>query len=83
MYKTGDRVKCNIKGEKIFQGRFDRQVKIFRYRIYIVEIENALEKQYGVTGTIAFVRKDKLVKFLTVTSSSSLLLVGDKAQEKK
>ena len=36
-----------------------------------------------MTGTIAFVHKDKLVKFLTVTSSSSLLIVGYKAKDKE
>ena len=83
VYKTGDRVKWNSNGELIFLGRFDHQVKIRGYRIELGEIETALEKQDGVTGAIVLAHKDKLVAFVTVTSSYSLLLVGDKAQEKE
>ena len=83
VYKTGDRVKWNSNGELIFLGRFDHQVKIRGYRIELGEIETALEKQDGVTGAIVLAHKDKLVAFVTVTSSSSLLLVGDKAEEKE
>ena len=82
MYKTGDRVKCNSNGELIFLGSFDHQVKICGYRIELGEIETALEKQDGVIGAIVLDHKDKLVSFVTVTLSSSLLLVGDKDQEK-
>ena len=83
VYKTGDRVKWNSNSELIFLGRFDHQVKIRGYRIELGEIETALEKQDGVTGAIVLAHKDKLVAFVTVTSSSSLLLVGDKAEEKE
>ena len=76
MYKTGYIVKWNINGELIFMDRFDHQVNICRYRIEIGEIQTALDKQDVVTGAIILAHKDKLVAFLTVTSSSQLFVVG-------
>ena len=50
-------------------------------------METALDKQDGLTVAIVLDHKDKLVSFVTVTSSYSLLLVGytswEKEEEKK
>ena len=83
MYKTVYIEKWNSNGELIILGCFDHQVKIRGYRIDIGEIGTALEKLDGVTVAIVIYHKDKLVTFVTVTLSSSLLLVGDKSREKE
>jgi len=43
-YRTGDLVKLNRKGELLFFGRKDRQIKIRGFRVEIDEIENTLMK---------------------------------------
>lgn len=42
MYKTGDLAKFNGKGEILFIGRADQQIKIRGYRVELGEIENCL-----------------------------------------
>jgi len=43
-YKTGDIAALNEKGNLIFQGRKDSQVKINGYRVELLEIENTIRK---------------------------------------
>jgi len=69
-YKTGDRVSLNEKGDLIFHGRLDSQVKINGYRVELAEIENAIhtscgstnkvivESKSGVNQLIAFIESD-------------------------
>ncbi|MFD2726450.1 amino acid adenylation domain-containing protein [Hyunsoonleella rubra] len=47
-YRTGDLVKVNRKGEILFLGRKDRQIKFRGFRIEIDEIENTLAKHDAV-----------------------------------
>ncbi|MFB6453969.1 AMP-binding protein [Chitinophaga sp. Hz27] len=46
MYRTGDRVIINEKGELVFAGRADRQLKRRGMRIAIDEIENVFSKAF-------------------------------------
>jgi len=69
-YRTGDRVTLNEKGNLIFHGRLDSQVKINGYRVELVEIENAIitscgcpnkvivESKNGTNQLIAFIESD-------------------------
>ena len=65
LYKSGDRVKWNDKGEIVYLGRFDHQVKVNGYRIELGEIQTEIEKQAGVSGALVMVHKDKLVAYVT------------------
>lgn len=70
-YKTGDRVSLNERGNLIFHGRLDSQVKINGYRVELAEIENAIhdtcacsnkvivESKNGANQLIAFIESDK------------------------
>ena len=48
-YRTGDYVYCNARGELVFIGRRDRQVKIGGRRVQLDEIEAALRKHLPST----------------------------------
>jgi len=52
MYKTGDRVRFNSKGELEFLGRVDEQVKIRGFRIEPGEVEQVLRKHDAVQDAI-------------------------------
>lgn len=73
-YKTGDRASLNEKGNLVFHGRLDSQVKINGYRVELAEIENAIysscdcfnkvivESKNGVNQLIAFIQSDNKIK---------------------
>ncbi len=58
MYRSGDRVRWNARGEIEFLGRFDHQVKLRGFRIELGEIEAALERHPGVSEAVAMLRED-------------------------
>ncbi|GAB3448524.1 hypothetical protein GCM10027570_22130 [Streptomonospora sediminis] len=58
MYRTGDRVLVNARGELEFLGRTDDQVKIRGMRIEPGEIEAALSAHPGVANCAAVVHRD-------------------------
>ncbi|HEX2191159.1 MAG TPA: amino acid adenylation domain-containing protein, partial [Longimicrobiaceae bacterium] len=58
LYRTGDRVRWNARGEVEFLGRMDAQVKIRGYRIEPGEIEAALLERAGVREAVVVVRED-------------------------
>lgn len=55
MYRTGDRVYFDSKGELQYIGRTDFQVKLRGFRIELGEIEAVLQAQTGVKEAIALV----------------------------
>jgi len=55
-YRTGDQVKLNEKGELLFIGRNDRQIKIRGYRVEIDEIENTLTKNKAIEEAVVIVQ---------------------------
>jgi len=58
-YRTGDLVSLNDKGELLFFGRKDRQIKIRGFRLEIDEIENTLVKHPEVDEAAVTVMKDE------------------------
>ncbi len=60
IYKTGDLVKRNNKGDIEYIGRVDFQVKIRGHRIELGEIETILEKHLHVNRAVAVVNENSL-----------------------
>ena len=63
-YRTGDLVCENEKGELMFLGRIDRQIKLRGYRIELNEIEAALLKHEDVEEAAVIMVSDKNEKEL-------------------
>lgn len=57
MYRTGDFGRWTKKGEILYEGRVDKQVKVRGYRIEILEIENTLKKIDGIKDAVVIVKK--------------------------
>ncbi len=81
IYKTGDLVKCNERGEYIFVGRKDFQIKHMGYRIELGEIETILGSVEGVTKVCCIYDKinDHIVCYYTGSiESRDLMAVAGK-----
>ncbi len=48
MYRTGDLARFNKKGELVYLGRIDQQVKVAGHRVETEEIESALQRVAGI-----------------------------------
>lgn len=59
VYRTGDLVKVNERGELLFLGRRDSQIKYSGYRIELGEIESAAMSIDGVSQAIALFDEDR------------------------
>ncbi|UII33616.1 amino acid adenylation domain-containing protein [Fulvivirga ulvae] len=58
LYKTGDLARWNKKGELVFLGRKDNQVKLKGYRVEPIEVDMALQTCDGITNCITLARED-------------------------
>ena len=58
LYRTGDIVQRNDRGDYVFVGRRDGQVKYMGYRIELGEIEHALKAVEGVRDAAVILRED-------------------------
>jgi amino acid adenylation domain-containing protein len=52
LYRTGDRGYWNERGELVYVGRFDFQIKIRGHRVELGEIEHWLNQQVGISQTV-------------------------------
>ncbi|GGG07044.1 hypothetical protein GCM10010912_59630 [Paenibacillus albidus] len=59
VYRTGDLVKLSEKGQLLFVGRVDNQVKIRGHRIELEEVEQIMISYDGVKQAIVFVDKNE------------------------
>ena len=64
VYKTGDLVQLNSNRDLDFYGRIDKQVKINGVRVELNEIENEMNKIYGVLSSCAAYLKEDDKKYL-------------------
>ncbi|MDY7095143.1 MAG: amino acid adenylation domain-containing protein, partial [Acidobacteriota bacterium] len=59
LYRTGDRVRTNHRGELEFLGRGDRQVKLRGFRIELGEVESVLASHPAVAEVAAMVHRSE------------------------
>lgn len=71
VYRTGDLVKVNERGELLFLGRKDSQIKYSGYRIELGEIESAAMCIDGVSQASVFFDEDKNQIVLTYVSGAA------------
>lgn len=70
-YKTGDRVSLNERGNLIFHGRLDSQVKINGYRVELPEIENAINTSCGYTNKVIVGSKNGVNQLIAFIESEN------------
>jgi len=76
LYKTGDLVKLNNKGEILFLGRKDQQVKVRGYRIELDEIEKKILEYPNIKSAIVLVEtNDFKIDWENVSNTDNTELV--------
>ena len=77
MYRTGDMGRWSEKGEILFEGRFDNQIKIRGYRVEIEELESVIAARKNVRECAVIVKtvndNMQLVAYLTLDGGVSAL----------
>lgn len=71
IYKTGDLGSFNEKGQLMFHGRMDRQVKHMGHRIELGEIEETAKKVSGIEDCCSLYNKEKETLYLFYTGSAA------------
>lgn len=59
IYRTGDRVYYNAKGEVVYLDRLDNQIKLRGNRVELGEIESEIKQIMGIQDAIAVAREDQ------------------------
>lgn len=65
LYRTGDRVLLDERGQLLYLGRGDRQVKIRGQRVELGEVESVVRAHPQVGQVVADVRDDNLTVYVT------------------
>ncbi|MBD8033049.1 non-ribosomal peptide synthetase [Solibacillus merdavium] len=86
IYKTGDMVKFNHRGELIYVGRKDDQFKIRGYRVELSEVEGAIRKLNEVQGCFVSVIENQsghkqIIAFYKLDQKISALELRSKIKE--
>lgn len=80
VYRTGDRVSQNSKGELVYLGRKDAQIKLNGVRIELGEVESVLRTQEGVADAVVALdvsgNHEQLVAFLLPVAGAKLSVQG-------
>jgi D-alanine--poly(phosphoribitol) ligase subunit 1 len=70
-YCTGDIASLNSNGNLIFHGRTDSQVKINGYRVELPEIENAINKMFGIKTIVLCVKEKEINQLVAYIETAS------------
>ena len=65
VYRTGDLARYNDRGELVFHGRLDRQIKLRGFRVEPGEIEHCAAGFPGIAAAAADARQGRLVLYYT------------------
>ncbi|WP_231878255.1 type I polyketide synthase [Oleiphilus sp. HI0117] len=84
-YRTGDLVSADNKGQLVYSGRTDNQVKISGYRIELSEIEACLMKHESVSNAAVTVSESEaqksIIAFIVSNSEDASILKAYLTQE--
>jgi long-subunit acyl-CoA synthetase (AMP-forming) len=75
-YQTGDIVKFNHKGELMYLGRSDGQIKVRGFRVELGEIKAHLERMADVRQSVVLFEAERIIAYLQVVAPDSFD-VGD------
>ncbi|WP_109514477.1 non-ribosomal peptide synthase/polyketide synthase, partial [Pseudomonas ovata] len=81
MYRTGDWVRRNARGELVFAGRMDGQVKIRGYRVELAEIESRLRQLPAIGNAVVRVIGEDAGGQLAAWVVPATPVSGDAAQQ--
>jgi D-alanine--poly(phosphoribitol) ligase subunit 1 len=81
-YKTGDRVSLNEKGNLVFHGRLDSQVKINGYRVELAEIENAINTSCGCQNKVIVKSKNGTNQLIAFIESDNVISLHELLENK-
>lgn len=63
-YRTGDIVRWGARGELLFEGRKDDQIKVRGYRVAPAEITTLLDRDERVASSLVVAAKDSLIAYV-------------------
>ncbi|QLF91732.1 amino acid adenylation domain-containing protein [Pseudomonas sp. ABC1] len=81
MYRTGDWVRRNAKGELLFVGRMDGQVKIRGYRVELAEIESQLRQLPSISNAVVQVIGDDINRQVAAWLVPAVTLADEAGQK--
>ena len=71
MYKTGDLARFNARGELVYLGRADQQVKLLGHRVELEEIEAVLQSHEAIVDAVVSLSEEAVARPATIMRCSA------------